>query len=323
MYGYAGTVAIINLSTQRVDDLSTSDYAERFIGGKGIAAKLFWDLVNPDIDALDAENCLIFMTGPFAGILGVAGSRWGGLLSYYIGEADAITPTKPKFRQIELTLKKLAVLTYVTDELVTDVPALNDFLRTTVEGEYAFRIQDALIRGTGTGAPLGIINSGALISVAAEAGQGDTIVWENITKMWSRFLMTDKNSSCWLINKDVLPQLMSMNIGIGTAGTALWIPGNSAASEPYQSLFGLPVIQCESCSSLSNLGDIILCDLSQVVCIERGSMREDFSIHVAFSTDQGCFRWIYRYDLQPELAAPITAAQGSNTLSPFVSLAAR
>jgi aldehyde:ferredoxin oxidoreductase len=76
MYGYAGTIALINLSTQGIDYLSTGDYTERFIGGKGIAAKLFWDLVKPDINALDPENCLIFMTGPFAGILGVAGSRW-------------------------------------------------------------------------------------------------------------------------------------------------------------------------------------------------------------------------------------------------------
>ncbi len=76
----------------------------------------------------------------------VAESRWGGLRSYYIGEADAITPSKPKFRQIELSLKKLAVLTYLTEELTSDVPALSDFSLTVVTAEFEFEIQRALIR---------------------------------------------------------------------------------------------------------------------------------------------------------------------------------
>ena len=42
----------------------------------------------------------------------------------YLGEADAATSKKPKFRQMELNLKKLIGLAYATDELLQDSTAL-------------------------------------------------------------------------------------------------------------------------------------------------------------------------------------------------------
>jgi len=43
------------------------------------------------------------------------GSRFGGVLGYWLAEADEKTKSKPKFRQIDLELKKQAVLIYATD----------------------------------------------------------------------------------------------------------------------------------------------------------------------------------------------------------------
>ena len=56
--------------------MSTTDYADRFLGGRGIAAKIYWDEVPPEIKAFDPENRLIFATGPLAGLTGISGSRW-------------------------------------------------------------------------------------------------------------------------------------------------------------------------------------------------------------------------------------------------------
>jgi aldehyde:ferredoxin oxidoreductase len=47
-----------------------------FIGGVGIAAKIFWDEVSTETSAFDPENRLMFMNGPLAGFPGLAGSRW-------------------------------------------------------------------------------------------------------------------------------------------------------------------------------------------------------------------------------------------------------
>jgi len=74
--GYAGKILRVDLSSGRITDFPTRDYADRFVGGRGIAAKIYWDEVSPDINALAPENQLIFVTGPLAGFPGLSGSRW-------------------------------------------------------------------------------------------------------------------------------------------------------------------------------------------------------------------------------------------------------
>jgi hypothetical protein len=48
-------------------ELPTSDYVERFIGGRGIANGLCGDRVPPEIGAMDLGNALIFATSPVLG----------------------------------------------------------------------------------------------------------------------------------------------------------------------------------------------------------------------------------------------------------------
>ena len=74
-FGYAGKILRADLSSGIISKLSTGDYADRFLGGRGIAAKIYWDEVLPSVKAFDPENRLVFVTGPLAGVPGVAGSR--------------------------------------------------------------------------------------------------------------------------------------------------------------------------------------------------------------------------------------------------------
>jgi len=74
--GYAGNILRVNLSDGSVDSMPTEGYDELFLGGRGIAAKIYWDEVPPGTDAFDPENRLIFITGPVAGVPGFGGSRW-------------------------------------------------------------------------------------------------------------------------------------------------------------------------------------------------------------------------------------------------------
>ncbi|MFO8010724.1 MAG: aldehyde ferredoxin oxidoreductase N-terminal domain-containing protein [Dehalococcoidia bacterium] len=75
-FGYAGQTLKVNLSTGAMERIPTDYYAERFIGGRGLAAKVHWDEVNPGTPALSPENLLSFTTGPLAGFTRLAGSRW-------------------------------------------------------------------------------------------------------------------------------------------------------------------------------------------------------------------------------------------------------
>lgn len=76
MYGYAGNILKIDLSQGSTEVLETSDYSEMFLGGRGIAAKLCWDLVPAGVEAFDPKNALVFATGPLAGVPVIGGSRW-------------------------------------------------------------------------------------------------------------------------------------------------------------------------------------------------------------------------------------------------------
>jgi aldehyde:ferredoxin oxidoreductase len=64
--GYAREILKIDLSRRSIVRVPTADYADRFIGGRGIAAKIYWDEVPPNANAFDPENQLIFVTGPLA-----------------------------------------------------------------------------------------------------------------------------------------------------------------------------------------------------------------------------------------------------------------
>jgi aldehyde:ferredoxin oxidoreductase len=75
-FGYAGEILKVDLSSRRTTSLFTADYVDRFLGGRGIAAKLYRDMFSPEARALDPENCIIYATGPVAGFPGFAGGRW-------------------------------------------------------------------------------------------------------------------------------------------------------------------------------------------------------------------------------------------------------
>lgn len=75
-HGYAGCIARVDLSTGAIADIPTSEYAEGYIGGRGVATRIYWDEVDPEVQAFNPENRLIFSTGPCAGFDGLAGARW-------------------------------------------------------------------------------------------------------------------------------------------------------------------------------------------------------------------------------------------------------
>ncbi|MCX7708079.1 MAG: aldehyde ferredoxin oxidoreductase family protein [Anaerolineae bacterium] len=60
--------AFVDLTTGRVTiEQTPEDLERRFIGGRGLGAKLLYDLVGPEVDPFGPENYLIFTAGPLAG----------------------------------------------------------------------------------------------------------------------------------------------------------------------------------------------------------------------------------------------------------------
>ena len=254
----------------------------------------------------------------------VSGSRWGGVVAYWEGEADKYTATKPKFRQIELNLKKLTGLCYATDEMLQDAVALEAVLNQAFAEEFGFQMDDRVIWGTGAGMPLGIMNGPCLVTVNKETGQlAKTVQVENIVNMYSRCWAKSRSNAVWFINQDIEPQLFTMGVMVGTGGVPVYMPPGGLSGNPYATILGLPVVAIEQCQTLGTLGDIILGDFSQYIIIDKGAMQAASSIHVRFEYGEQVFRFTYRADGQPIWNSALTPYKGSNTLSPFVVLQAR
>ena len=252
------------------------------------------------------------------------GSRWGGVRGYWLAEGGTKTPSRPKFRQIELKLKKLIGLCYATDELLQDSTALEGVINEAFPEEFAWLIDEAIFAGTGAGQPLGILNSNALVTVAPEAAQpGQTVLAMNIVKMRARLWSRSRPSSIWVNNQDTEPQLHTLSLPVGVAGVPVYMPANGLSGTPYDSLYGRPVIPIEHCPTLGAAGDIAVIDPREYLMIDKGGVKQATSIHVAFLTDETAFRFTYRCDGQPLWNRPLTPAKGANALSPFVVLAAR
>jgi HK97 family phage major capsid protein len=254
----------------------------------------------------------------------IDGSRWGGIRAYWEGEADKMTGSKPKFNLLDMNLKKLTALVYVTDDLLEDAVALEAFLMKRVPLEINFKTENALVNGTGSGQPLGILKAGCLVSVTKETNQAaDTIIFDNVNKMWSRMWAPSRKNAIWMINQDAEPQLNGMTIAVGTGGVPVYLPAGGLSQSPYATLFGRPVIPVEYCDTVGNKGDIVLADWAQYEAIDKGVLKTASSIHVRFEYNETAFRFVFRFDGQPAWKSALTPYKGSNSLSPFVTLDAR
>jgi len=248
------------------------------------------------------------------------GARWGGIQTYWENEAGELISSKPKFRTMDLSLKKLTGLCYATDELLQDASALQSVITQGFAEEFGFKIDDAILSGSGAGQPLGILNSNALVTVTKETDQTAKIKVENLIKMWSRCWGRSRTNAVWYINQELEPYLYTLQVG----DTPVYIPAGGLSEKPYGTLFGRPVVPIEQCSAAGSVGDIILGDMSQYLLIDKGGINAASSIHVRFLYDESVFRFIYRVDGQPIWNKPITPYKGTNsTLSPFVTLGAR
>lgn len=247
--------------------------------------------------------------------------RHGGALAYWLAEGAEITKSAVKFRNLSLKLGKLGSLYYASDELIQDAPALGSVLSNYFAAELGFSVDLAILNGTGAGQPLGILQSPALVSVAKETGQdADSIVYENVLKLWARMWPRGRGKAAWLIGPGVEPQLQQMYIGLGTAGQPVYLPPNGLAGQPYGTIFGRPVIPCEQLPAVGDKGDIVLADLSQYVVAEKGGPQGQSSIHVRFAYDETAYRVVWRLMGQPAWNAAMSPYSGSDQISPFVCL---
>lgn len=249
---------------------------------------------------------------------------WGaaGVKAYWTAEGAQKTPSKLSLAPREVHLHKIAALVYTTDELLQDAALLTARINEAAPRAIGWEVSEALIRGNGVGKPLGFENSPALISVAKETNQkAGTIYTENILKMAARINEGPGSRLIWLAHRSTIPSIATLKIG----NEPSWTNQNQGLREaPNGMLLGAPVKFTQHARFVGTLGDLMLVDLSGYAAFVHSSgTRFDSSIHLYFDYDITAFRWVFRVGGMPYLSAPVTQANGTDTISHFVELATR
>jgi aldehyde:ferredoxin oxidoreductase len=94
MHGYLGRILRVDLSRGRLwDEALNEEYARRYIGGSGLAARYLYDVLDAGTDPLGPENPLLFLAGPLVGTSFTSAGRYSvcarSPLTGILGEANS------------------------------------------------------------------------------------------------------------------------------------------------------------------------------------------------------------------------------------------
>ncbi|MBD9723451.1 phage major capsid protein [Streptomyces caniscabiei] len=253
------------------------------------------------------------------------GSVFGGMIGYWGEEGAALVESNPKFGRAELDAKKLTGFALVPNELLQDsLISFSALIETLWPQALAFFEDLAFMSGSGAGEPLGFLGSGnsAGVAVDKESGQAaDTIVVENVIKMYSRMLPSSLARGIWVCSPEAIPELYTMALSVGTGGGPVMLT-NVTGPAPM-TIFGRPLVVSEKAGRLGDRSDLAFVDLSYYLIGDRQQMTAASSTEYKFGEDKTAFRIIQRVDGRPWLQSAITPANGGPNLSPFVEIAER
>lgn len=300
------------------------------------------EVYRADLQMIALENAIVRPNGatiippirtdsvkiPYVNDVSHATTVFGGVQAFWTAEAAAKEATKATFGQMELVPKKLAGLTYTSNELLADSAiALEPLIKRMFGSAWGYFEDDAFLNGNGVGQPLGIQNCAALKVVNRNTVM--RVFFEDIREMYACMLGPSHPYAVWVLNPGVLPDLIGMTSGDvapAAATTPIWINQNMGAENPIPGrIFGRPFFISEKMPSLGTQGDISYFDMRYYFIFDRQPLTIDVSTHVAFTTDETCWRFVLRVAGQCWPASTLTprnAAAPVTTISPFVVLGA-
>jgi HK97 family phage major capsid protein len=247
---------------------------------------------------------------------------WGstGVQAYWGGEGNQFTASRLDTEGREIKLHKLHAFVTATEELIEDAPRLNDRLTRGAARALNWKANNAIHYGTGAGQPLGFNTAASKVTVAKEGSQtADTVVAKNVAKMYARNL--NPGRAVWIINQDVIPEIMTLTIG----DQPVWTPPASGFTQaPGGFLLGRPVMFSDQCKTLGDEGDILFVDpMGYYLARKSSGIKFGSSMHLYFDYDVQAFRWTFRLGGQPYLSAAVSPANGSATRGHYITLAVR
>lgn len=96
--GWQRKILRVNLTEGKVvHEPLNMDWAQQYLGARGLATKYLWESMDPKADALSPENVLIFTTGPLTGTMASTGGRYAVVTKGPLTTAIACSNSGGKF----------------------------------------------------------------------------------------------------------------------------------------------------------------------------------------------------------------------------------
>lgn len=183
----------------------------------------------------------------------------------WVNEAAAITSTDPTFRQVTLTINKLASIPKVTNELLQDanVDVIN-YLAMTIAEQFAKAEDQQAFNGTGS--PFVGILGATGVPTSTHAGGAIALSYQDMMRMTGELYTNALANAKWYLHRTMVAQVRGL---ITTAGAPIFGATTSDVG-------GYPIVQTEilpnrATPTGSNYG--VFGDLRRgLIMGERGSM---------------------------------------------------
>lgn len=220
-------------------------------------------------------------------------------------ETGEYAETEPEFTWLQWRVHEVGGIVPVSKNLNADSPAAISALLNQLFGiAVAHKTEHYILRGTGVGQPLGVLNAPCAIGVDPDVngyfGYADGL------EMVSRFMpVTEKVR--WAMHQTLIPDLGTWELG--TAGAAAPKITDLGYGQPVKSQH-LPAADSSGCVVLGDWGCYLLFD--------REGLTVAYSEHAYFTSGRVAWRFDRRCDGMPWLKKYITLADGSTTVGPFV-----
>lgn len=240
--------------------------------------------------------------------------EFGGVAVTWISEGGTKAETTALISELELEPYEVAASMNITDKLLRNAPQTAGIFEGLLRGALTRAEEMKFINGNGVGCPLGIMQVAAHIT--ATRTSATSISFSDVRNMMSKMLASSWGSAVWIANVSTLPQLLAL---ADAMGNSIYIQGDITKAIP-SSLFGLPVVFTGLTPTLGSKGDLILADCGYYLIKDGSGPFVAASPHVYFTTNVTVIKIFANVDGDSWVAAPLTLADGTTKVSPFIVL---
>jgi len=213
-----------------------------------------------------------------------AANEFGGVAFQWLGEGAEKPETEPEFEQKEIATHELSGYTEISERLLARSSInLETLLASLFRGAMVYTIDNAILQGSGTGQPLGIINTTGINLVTRAAAEA--VGYADLVNLKHAVKAVHRGGATFCLEDSVETGLELLT---DTQGRPLF--NASVANGPYDRLTGYPYIVGTNNPALGYVGDIVYGNLRHYVLVMEEDITLARSEHVKFRENKIAFK---------------------------------